>query len=129
MTEPQPELPNRQTPFSEAFKAFIAQGWAPYPTELPQALPATALTAARRAALSTRFPGERLLVAAGGLKVRSNDTDFRFRPHAAFAHLTGLGSDHEPDAVLLLEPTDTGHDATLYFRDGAPMTGRCTTRS
>ena len=120
MTEPQPELPNRQTPFSEAFKAFIAQGWAPYPTALPPALPATAMTAARRAALSARFPGERLLVAAGGLKVRSNDTDFRFRPHAAFAHLTGLGTDREPDAVLLLEPTDTGHDATLYFRPRAP---------
>ncbi|MDO5683364.1 MAG: aminopeptidase P family protein, partial [Propionibacteriaceae bacterium] len=46
----------------------------------------------------------------------------RFRPHSAFAHLTGLGSDREPDAVLILEPTDTGHDATLYFRPRAPRT-------
>ena len=50
------------------------------------------------------FPGDRLVVPAGGLKVRSNDTDYVFRPHTAFAHLTGLGSDREPDAVLVLEP-------------------------
>ena len=52
-------------------------------------------------------PGERLVIGAGGLKTRSNDTDFRFRPHSAFAHLTGLGTDREPDAVLVLEPTDS----------------------
>ena len=40
MSDRRPALPNRQVPFSEAFKAFIAQGWAPYPTELPERLPA-----------------------------------------------------------------------------------------
>ena len=60
------------------------------------------------------------MIGAGGLKMRSNDTDFRFRPHSAFAHLTGLGTDREPDAVLVLEPTDSGHDATLYFKPRAP---------
>ena len=107
-------------PFSEAFKAFIAQGWAPYPAELPQRSPAANWAAERRSAISARFPGERLVIGAGGLKTRSNDTDFRFRPHSAFAHLTGLGSDREPDAVLVLDPTDSGHDATLYFRPRAP---------
>jgi Xaa-Pro aminopeptidase len=34
--------------------------------------------------------------------------------------LTGLGADREPDAVLVLEPTDSGHDATLYFKPRAP---------
>ena len=66
------------------------------------------------------FPGQRLVIPAGGLKIRSNDTDFRFRPHSAFAHLTGLGTDREPDAVLVLEPTDDGHDAALYFTPRAP---------
>ncbi|MFT4165817.1 MAG: aminopeptidase P family protein [Microlunatus sp.] len=120
MSETQPELPNRQTPFSEAFKAFIADGWAPYPTELPAQLPAAEAAGARRAKISELFPGQRLVIPAGGLKVRSNDTDYRFRPHSAFAHLTGLGTDREPDAVLVLEPTDDGHDAALYFTPRAP---------
>lgn len=120
MSETQPELPNRQTPFSEAFKSFIADGWAPYPTELPAPLPATIAAAVRRAKVSELFPGQRLVIPAGGLKVRSNDTDYRFRPHSAFAHLTGLGTDREPDAVLVLEPTDDGHDAALYFTPRAP---------
>lgn len=120
MSETQPELPNRQTPFSDAFKAFIADGWAPYPTELPDLLPASAAAAARRDRVSAMFPGQRLVIPAGGLKIRSNDTDYRFRPHSAFAHLTGLGTDREPDAVLVLEPTDDGHDAALYFTPRAP---------
>src|SRR5690606_39362062 len=42
--------------------------------------------------------------------------------HSAFSHLTGWGSDSEPDAVLVLDPTDDGHDATLYFRERADRT-------
>ena len=69
-----------------------------------------------------QFPGDRLVIPAGGFKVRSNDTDYVFRPHSAFAHLTGFGSDQEPDAVLVLEPLpDGGHDAVLYFK---PWGGR-----
>jgi Xaa-Pro aminopeptidase len=120
VSDRQPGLPNRQTPFSDAFKDFIRQGWAPYPSSLPDRLPAADVATQRRAMISRHFPGERLVIGAGGLKVRSNDTDFRFRPHSAFAHLTGLGADREPDAVLVLEPTDVGHDATLYFKPRAP---------
>ena len=47
--------------------------------------------AQRREALSAAFEGDRLVIPAGGLKVRSNDCDYVFRPHSAFAHLTGLG--------------------------------------
>ncbi|HET9128529.1 MAG TPA: aminopeptidase P family protein [Propionibacteriaceae bacterium] len=116
------ELPNRQTPFSQAFRDFIPQGWAPYPAELPEPLPASGAAAGHRRALAEAFPGERLVIPAGGLTVRSNDTDYRFRPHTAFAWLTGLGTDREPDAVLVLEPTDAGHEATLYFKPRAPRT-------
>jgi Xaa-Pro aminopeptidase len=115
-----PELPNRQIPFSDAFKKFIVERWAPYPTRLPDQLPAAVWARRRREQVSAQFPGERLVIPAGGLKVRSNDTDYRFRPHSAFAHLTGLGTDREPDAVLVLEPTDSGHEATLYFKPRAP---------
>lgn len=120
MSERQPGVPNRQTPFSDAFKAFVARGWAPYPAQLPEPLPASEPARARRHQASAAFPGDRLVIPAGGLKVRSNDTDFRYRPHSAFAHLTGLGTDREPDAVLVLEPSDAGHDATLFFRPRAP---------
>ncbi len=120
VSDRRPELPNRQIPFSDAFKKFIVEGWAPYPRRLPDQLPAAVWARRRRERVSAQFPGERLIIPAGGLKVRSNDTDYRFRPHSAFAHLTGLGTDREPDAVLVLEPTDSGHDATLYFKPRAP---------
>ena len=120
MSDQQPPLPNRQVPYSDAFKAFIRKGWAAGPTELPDQLPSAPHAARRRQAISAQFPGDRLVISAGGLKVRSNDTDYRFRPHSAFAHLTGLGTDQEPDAVLVLDPTDNGHDATLYFKPRAP---------
>lgn len=122
MSDEQPRLPNRQTPFSEAFVDFIPRDWAPYDSTLPGRLPASEAAVARREELSKAFPGERIVVPAGGLKVRSNDCDYVFRPHSAFAWLTGLGSDREPDAVLVLEPTDQGHDATLYFKPRAPRT-------
>lgn len=108
MSEEQPAKPNRQNPFSEAFREFIPQGWAPYASELPPARPAAAWTPARRAAIGAQFPTDRLVIPAGGLKVRANDTDYPFRPDTAFAYYTGLGEDREPDAVLVLEPVDNG---------------------
>lgn len=115
MSEKRPALPNRQSPFSEAFKEFICTDWAPYSSEMPKALPGAISAAQHRRLLSERFPAERLVVAAGGLKARNNDCDYRFRPHSAFTWLTGLGTDREPDAVLVLDPVGSGHEARLYF--------------
>lgn len=119
-----------QRPSSDAFKAFMASNWAPSSRELPSRDAVAAHAANRRAAISAQFKGERLVIPAGPLKVRSNDCDYRFRPHSGFAHLTGLGLDHEPDAVLILDPVAEGtgdggahHSATLYFR---PLAGRDT---
>ncbi|MEU6862420.1 aminopeptidase P family protein [Streptomyces sp. NPDC046876] len=70
-------------------------------------------TAARRAALSARFPGERLVVPAGRLKVRSNDTEYPFRASTEYAYLTG---DQTENGVLVLEPSgENGHTATVYL--------------
>lgn len=117
-------------PRSSAFTEFMASNWAPTTGELPARARVADFAAARRTAISKLFPGERLVLPAGPLKVRSNDTDYRFRPHSAFAHQTGLGVDHEPDAVLVYEPVDEGagdngsnHEVTLYFR---PLAGRDT---
>jgi Xaa-Pro aminopeptidase len=113
-----------QRPSSAAFRAFIADRWADRGERVTAPGPAAPFTADRRERISALFPGERLVVPAGPLKTRSNDTDYRFRPHSAFAHLTGLGTDQEPDAVLVLHPTDDGgHEAVLYFR---PLSGRDT---
>ena len=117
------EVEHRQRPTSAAFRRFIADGWQPRPPGRPSTLPAARYAAARRDRLSAAFPGQRLVVPAGTLRTRSNDTDHRFRPHSAFAHLTGLGTDQEPDAVLVLEPRrgpgEDGHQAVLYFRPRA----------
>ncbi|MCU1432079.1 MAG: Xaa-Pro aminopeptidase, partial [Actinotalea sp.] len=112
-----------QRPSSAAFLAFVAERWAESPAVELEAAAVAPFAAARRERLSELFPGERLVVPAGPLVTRSNDTDYRFRPHSAFAHLTGLGTDQEPDAVLVLHPVDGGHHAVLYFR---PMSGRDT---
>ena len=113
-----------QRPTSEAFRAFISGGWADRAPATTRPADVAPFAAARRERISHLFPGERLVIPAGPLKTRSNDTDYRFRPHSAFAHLTGLGTDQEPDAVLVLHPTeDGGHHAVLYFR---PAAGRDT---
>ena len=124
-------------PDNQAFRDFIGSGWGPRPEGLPSRSEAAPWAAARREALGSLFPGERLVLPAGTLKVRNNDCDYRFRPHSAFAHLAGTGTDFEPDAVLVLEPLtapgrETGtkaaaaqapdtptHEAVLYFRPRA----------
>ncbi|MEJ3405879.1 aminopeptidase P family protein [Rathayibacter sp. YIM 133350] len=107
------------TPGSEGFKAYIGSNWAPREDAVPAAREQAAFAAERRARLSARFRGQRLIVPAGSPKQRSNDTDYAFRAHSAFSYLTGWGSDSEPGSVLVLEPTATGHNATVYFRERA----------
>lgn len=111
---------NRRDPYSEEFRKFIVSDWAPYPDRLPERLPAARYAAERRARLVAEFPGATLVIPAGPLKTRSNDTDHRFRPHSAFAYYTGLGQDREPDSVLVIRDDD----ATLFFRPRAPRTDR-----
>ena len=124
VSEEQHKAEHRGRPGNDEFRAFVAADWAPRSTDKPAQAQAAPHAALRRAAVSAAFPGERLVIPAGGLKVRSNDCDYMFRPHSAFAHLTGLGGDREPDAVLVLEPREDGsHESILYFR---PLAGRDT---
>ena len=104
------------TPVSDTFKEYISSQWAERANVTPSAREQADFAAARRTALSKRFPGKRLIVPAGASKVRSNDTDYAYRAHSAFAHLTGWGSDTVAGSILVLEPTSNGHEATLYFR-------------
>lgn len=125
------------TPGSDAFKEYIGGGWAERAEVLPAAREQAPFAAARRERVSVAFPGKRLVVPAGAPKQRSNDTDYPYRAHSAFAYLTGWGSDSEPGAYLVFEPVPdaaadaapteaaaasgrTAHHAvTLYFRERA----------
>lgn len=113
---------NRRQPFPQGFLDTISTGWAERPETTPPQREQAAYAARRRAAVSAAFPGRRLVVPAGDAKVRSNDTDYPFRAHSAFAHLTGWENDAEPGSVLVFEPSDAGHDITLYFRERADRT-------
>ena len=103
-----------QRPDTDEFKRFITERWREPEGGLPSCLAAAPYAAERRARLSAAFPGTRIAIPAGDLKPRSNDTDYRFRPNSDFSYLTGLGADYEPEAVLVMEPSASGHESTLY---------------
>jgi len=113
---------NRRQPFPQGFLDTISTGWADRPDSTPPQRAQAPYAARRREAVSRAFAGRRVVVPAGSLKERSNDTDYPFRAHSAFSHLTGWGADAEPDSVLVFEPTPDGHDVTLYFRERADRT-------
>ena len=123
-----------RTPHSEEFLAFIGNQWDDAPATItdPEAAAtiraAASAAAARRKKVAERFAGQLVVIHAGGHKQRSNDTDYRYRPHSAFAHLTGWGTATVPDSVLVIDARDAGvhgdqshRDAscTLFFRPTA----------
>jgi Xaa-Pro aminopeptidase len=111
---------NRSTlPTSQSFTDYMSADWADRPEIAPSPREHARYAAQRRAQISALHPGKRLILPAGDYKTRSNDTDYPYRAHSAFAHLTGWGADSVPGSVLVLEPTATGHEATLYFRKAA----------
>ncbi|MEE1773265.1 aminopeptidase P family protein [Streptomyces sp. JV185] len=97
---------------SDELAANMKSGWADTELHGLEPIAQAAYTAARRAALSARFPGERLVIPAGNLKTRSNDTEYAFRASTEYAYLTG---DQTQDGVLVLEPTGDGHEATIHL--------------
>lgn len=107
------------TPTSDEFISFISKSWADSSqTDLEQFEQAP-FAASRREILSKHYPGKRIIVPAGSLKQRANDTNYAFRAHTVFTYLTGWGRHSEPDSILVLNPCDNDHTATLYFRERA----------
>lgn len=102
-------------PVSPALAASMRRGWedaAPDgwpPAEVPP------LVADRRALLSRRFPGGRLVIPAGSAPRRRNGPPLRFRPSSDYVYLTG---DQTEYGVLVLEPDGARHLATLYVHAG-----------
>jgi Xaa-Pro aminopeptidase len=112
-----PETPgttSHDIPLPEHLQAALAADWDPAPPMPHPARPDVAPWAARRrAAVAAALPGRSVVVPAGSLKVRSNDTDYAFRADSSFTWLTGETAD---DAVLLIAADGR---ATLYLPEYA----------
>jgi Xaa-Pro aminopeptidase len=107
--ETKPATESHDPSVPEAWSNFMRQGWGDRELDLPPH-PITPHAAARRARLADTFPGERLVLPAGGYNVRSYDTDYRFRPDTAHTYFTG---NQTSDAVLVIEPDSS---SVLYAR-------------
>ncbi len=96
-------------------------GWGDRELDLPRH-PIAPYAAARRQRLTEAFPGERLVLPAGGFKVRSYDTDYRFRSDTAHTYFCGnLTSDavlvvDDGESVLYARPR-SDRDTDEFFRD------------
>ncbi len=122
--KPEQKLENRgtnrsRTPNSPEFLAYIGSNWAEPNAALPALHPAAPYAAQRRKTVAEAFADRLILIAAGPSQTRSNDTEYRYRPHAAFAHLTGWGSDTVPDSVLAIDTRAGKGQETLFFRETA----------
>ena len=117
-TTPAPRATSNRstTPASDTFTSFISANWADRPDVLPAQREAAVTAAAARTRIAALHPGATIIAPAGAAAVRSNDTDYPFRAHSAFAHLTGWGSDAVPGSVLVIAADGA---ATLYFRKAA----------
>jgi Xaa-Pro aminopeptidase len=104
--EPRTESHDPKVP--TAWAEFMRKGWGDRELDLPRH-PVAEHAARRRTALAEAFPGERLVLPAGTYKVRSNDTDYRFRPDTAHTYFTG---NQTSDAVLVVD----GDEHVLYAR-------------
>ncbi|WP_202972926.1 aminopeptidase P family protein [Microterricola pindariensis] len=108
-SEPDPRLPRLAE--SAGFIEYMGTGWAT-PDRTPVTVPGVAgAAAAHRQRLSAVSAGSTIVVLAGRAPVRANDTYYDFRPDSDFFWLTGCSAE---DAVVVMTPASSGHDATLY---------------
>jgi Xaa-Pro aminopeptidase len=104
-----------RTPHSKEFLDFIASDWQEQvpPTQNPWKVASYAKI--RREAIAKQLAGKVLVIAAGEMKTRSNDTEYRYRAHTAFSYFTGWGSEAVPGSILLIDARAEKAISTLYF--------------
>jgi Xaa-Pro aminopeptidase len=120
-TGQQPHTESHDPKVPQAWQKFMREGWGDRELDVARH-PVADRAAARRTALAEMFPGERLVIPAGTYKVRSNDTDYRFRPDTAHTYYSG---NQTSDAVLVIEDGDhvlharprSDRDTDEFFRD------------
>ena len=108
-----------RTPLSKEFLEYISKDWGQGSESSVQRFEVADYAARRRAKLAADFKGKVLVIAAGGMQTRSNDTEYRFRPHTAFSHLTGWGSAAVPDSILVIDASKKTAKSALYLRPTA----------
>ena len=104
-----------RTPQSETFLKFIASNWDDAKSQNAIRWEVADFAQKRRAAIAKQFKGKVLMIEAGEPKVRSNDTEYRYRPLSGFAHLTGWGSATVPGSVLVIDARKSKIRSTLYL--------------
>ncbi|MGO3148069.1 MAG: aminopeptidase P family protein [Leucobacter sp.] len=97
---------------AEGFGQWMREGWGSADRELRVTDGAAEAAAAHRERLSAEFTGESLVITAGRAQLRVNDNFFEFRADSDFLWVAGHGVE---DAVLVMRPTGSGHDSTLYM--------------
>lgn len=118
-TQADPGANRSRTPTSQQFLDYMGSGWAENPMAVVSASPVTEFTTNRRAKVAAAFAGEVVVIEAGPAATRSNDTEYRYRPHSAFAHLTGWGATTVPDSVLVIDARESETKSILFLRETA----------
>ena len=108
-----------RTPTSQEFLDYMGSGWADGSSAVISASPVVGHAAERRAKVAAAFAGEVIVIEAGAAKTRSNDTEYRYRPHSAFAHLTGWGAHTVPDSVLVIDARQSETKSIVFLRETA----------
>jgi len=106
-------------PTGTKFVKYIGSNWSADSKSLPKQSKVAPFAALRRDAVAQAFQGKIIVIDAGPEVARSNDTYYRYRPHSAFAHLTGWGAETVPDSVLVIDARGKKQKSVLYFRETA----------
>ena len=112
---PAPAAPDSRLPRLAEIPGFVdymGTGWATPDRTAPVERGAAAAAASHRDRLSAAWPNRTIIVLSGRAPVRANDAFYGFRPDSNFFWLTGCDAE---DAVVVLQPTAGGHDATVYL--------------
>jgi Xaa-Pro aminopeptidase len=123
VAEKNPKPLRSRAPESSAFHHFMTTGWSDHPQQHATRSAVADYAAQRREKLIAscdELPQDAILIIpAGAPKQRSNDTDYPYRPHSAFSHLTGWGSATTPSSLLRINLGSTPAEVVLFARGPA----------